>query len=477
MREWFSPPLSYSDGCPVGRVYFLFMSATSAVASGQPPMATGRLRNTKRFVTDPITFLSDSMTQHGDVFRFQLITGDMVGITHPHHIKYILQERMANFTRETQMYDIIEPFMGRGLATIADHSRWRRSRRLVQPAFHHKRIDALSEIMVAEIESMCDEWAEHAHAGRRIDIGVQMSHLTLRIVVRALFGLDPHGPEVTGFSRATQKVNAELGKFVRMPLIPLKFPTPSHRRFWRAIAEMDAIVYTVIDKLRDTDNDGLLSMLMNARDVDTDDSLTDGELRDEVVTMLFAGHETSASALTSAMLLLQLHPEVRRQLRDQVDAALPGRHATMSDLPALPYSKQVLEEVLRLRPPGWMGQRRAAEDDEIGGYHIPAGTPLMFSYYHAHRNPECWDQPDTFDPDRFTADAIAARDRNVYLPFGAGGHLCIGNEFAMMEMRLALATIMRRFEFAIENPDLTTTSALTLNTKFPVIATLTERTT
>ncbi|WUC04304.1 cytochrome P450 [Nocardia sp. NBC_00565] len=451
------------------------MSSNSAAVTGLPPVVTGRLRNTKRFVTDPITFLSDSMTQHGNVFQFQLINGNMVGITHPHHIKYILQERMANFTRETQMYDIIEPFIGRGLASIADHNRWRRNRRLVQPAFHHKKINALSEIMVAEIDSMCDKWAEHARAGRTINVGEQMSHLTLRIVVRALFGLDPQGPEVTGFSNATQRLNAELGKFVRMPLVPLKFPTPSHRRFWRAIADMDAIVYAVINKLRDTDSSGLLAMLMNSTDADTNENLTDRELRDEVVTMLFAGHETSSSALTSTILLLQLHPEVRQRLRDDVDTALPGGHATMTDLPALSYSKQVMEEVLRLKPPAWMGQRRADEEDEIGGYRIPAGTPVMFSYYHAHRNPECWDQPDTFDPDRFTADAVAARDRNVYLPFGAGGHLCIGNAFAMMEMQLALSTIMRRFELTIENPDLTPTSALTLNTKFPVIATLTER--
>ncbi|MEV6430475.1 cytochrome P450 [Nocardia sp. NPDC051463] len=438
-------------------------------------MVTGRLRNTKHFVTDPITFLSDSMAQHGNVFRFQLVNGSMVGVTHAHHIKYILQERMANFTRETQLYDILELFAGRGLATIADHNRWRRNRRLVQPAFHHKKISALSEIMVTEIDSMCDEWAEHARAGRTINIGEQMSHLTLRIVVRALFGLDPHGPEVTGFARAAQSVNAELGKFVRMPLIPLKFPTPSHRRFWRAVGEMDAIVYTVINELRDSDSDGLLSMLMNATEADTNSKLTDRELRDEVITMLFAGHETSSSALTSAMLLLQVHPEARQRLCDDVDDVLSDGRATMTDLPALPYSKQVLEEALRLKPPIWMGQRRADQDDEIGGYHIPAGTPVMFSYYHAHRNPECWDQPDTFDPDRFTPDAVAARDRNVYLPFGAGGHLCIGNTFAMMEMQLALSTIVRRFELTIQNPDLTPTSALTLNTKYPVIATLTER--
>ncbi|MFQ6228724.1 cytochrome P450 [Nocardia sp. NPDC002869] len=436
---------------------------------------TGRLRNTRRFVTDPITFLSDSMVQHGNVFQFQLVNGSMVGITHPHHIKYILQERMANFSRETQMYDLIEPFLGRGIATIADHNQWRRNRRLAQPAFHHKKIEALSEVMVAEIDSMCERWAERARAGRTINVGEEMSHLTLRIVVRALFGLDPLGPEVTGFSTATQRLNAELGKFVRMPLLPLKFPTPSHRRFWRAIDDMDAIVYTVINKLRGTDSSGLLAMLMAATDVDTGENFNDRELRDEVVTMLFAGHETSSSALTSAILQLQLHPEVRQRLRDDVDSALPGRHATLTDLPALPYSKQVMEEVLRLKPPAWMGQRRAGEDDEIGGYRIPAGTTVLFSYYHAHRNPECWNQPDTFDPDRFTADAVAARDRNVYLPFGAGGHMCIGNAFAMMEMQLALSTIMRRFELTIENPDPTPVSALTLNTKLPVIATLTER--
>ncbi|MFX0577778.1 cytochrome P450 [Nocardia nepalensis] len=451
------------------------MTSIATSVRALPPMVSGRLRNTKRFLTEPITFLSDARSQHGDVFRFQLINGVMVGVTHPHHIKYILQERMANFTRETEMYDILEPFAGRGLATIADHDKWRHNRRLAQPAFHHKKINALSEIMVAEIDAMCDEWAEHARTGRTIDVGEQMSLLTLRVVVRALFGMDAHGPEVTGFASATQRVNYELGKFIRMPLIPLQFPTPSHRRFWRAIGEMDAIVYSVIDQLRDNDNGGLLAMLMNATDAETGKNFTDKELRDEVVTMLFAGHETSSSALTSALLFLQLHPEVRERLRDDVDTALSGGHATVTDLPALAYNKQVIEEVLRLMPPAWMGQRRAREADEIGGHLIPAGTPVMFSYYHAHRNPEVWDQPDTFDPDRFAADAVAARDRNIYLPFGAGGHLCIGNAFAMMEMQLALSTIMRRFELTIENPDPTPATAITLSTKFPLIASLTER--
>lgn len=450
------------------------MSSTSTVG-GLPPMVSGRIRNTKSFLVDPITFFFEAMDRYDNVFRFQLVNGTMVGVTHPHHIKYILQERMANFTRETQMYDLLEPFAGRGLTTIADHNRWKRNRRLIQPAFHHTKISALSEIMVAEIDSMCDDWAEYARTGQTIDVGEQMSYLTLRIVVRALFGLDPHGPEVTSFAHAAQQVNIELGHFVRMPLVPLKFPTPSHRRFWRGIADMDAIVYKVIDDLRDSDSGGLLSVLMNATDADTNEKLTDRELRDEVVTMLFAGHETSSSALTSAMLLLQLHPEVRRRLRDDVDSVLAGGPATMSDLPALPYGKQVMEEVLRLEPPAWMGQRRAVEDDKIGGYHIPAGTSVMYSYYHAHRNPECWDRPDVFDPDRFAADAVAARDRNVYLPFGAGSHICIGNAFAMMEMQLALATIMSRFELTIENPDLTPMSGVTLSTKFPVIATVTER--
>ncbi|MBU3064806.1 cytochrome P450 [Nocardia sp. NEAU-G5] len=449
---------------------------SSSVATQElPPSVRGRIRNTKRFVDDPIAFLSDSMAEHGNVFRFQLVNGTMLGVTHPHYIKYILQERMRNFTRETQMYDLMEPFAGRGLASISDHDRWRRNRRLVQPAFHHKQIAELSEIMVAEVDALCAEWAEYARTGQTVDLGQQLSHLTLRIVVRALFGLDPRGAYVADFARSAENANVELGRFVRMPFVPLKVPTPSHRRFWRAIAEMDAVVYAVIRELREKETGGLLSMLMSTEDEDTSERFTDKELRDEVVTMLFAGHETSASALTSAMLLLSVNPDERKRLHDSVDGALPGGHAAMTDLPALSYTKQVLDEVLRLKPPAWMGQRRAAEDDEIGGFHIPAGTSVIYSYYHAHRHPEFWDRPDTFDPDRFAPDAVASRDRNLLLPFGAGGHICIGNAFALMEMQLALSTIARRFEWTVEKPDMTPISSLTLNTKYPVIATLTER--
>ncbi|NUS45265.1 MAG: cytochrome P450 [Mycobacteriaceae bacterium] len=450
------------------------MATLSAAVREPAPLLPGRLRNTRQFISEPIGFFTAATARRGDVFRFQLVNATLVGLTHPRHIKRVLQDRQANFVRDTQMYDIIEPFVGRGLATIADHDRWRRNRRIAQPAFDHKKLDTLAEIMASEVSALCDEWAGHARAGRQVDLVEQMSLLTLRIVVRSLFGLEPNGPEVAGFAHAAKQANAELGRFVRMPLVPLSVPTPSHRRFWRAIRDMDAIVYGVINRLRDTDSEGLLSMFMRAADPDTDERMTDRELRDEVVTMLFAGHETSSSALTSALLLLQAHPDVRERLRADVDATLGGRPATAADLPALPFGRQVLEEVLRLRPPAWMGQRSAVADDEIGGYLVPAGTTVMYSYYHAHRNPECWERPEDFNPNRF-ADKTVARDRNIYLPFGAGGHLCIGQAFAMMEMQLALAAITARFEVTIPDPDYTPMSALTLNAKYPVLATLTER--
>ncbi|NUS43591.1 MAG: cytochrome P450 [Mycobacteriaceae bacterium] len=442
------------------------------------PVAAGRFRNTRRFVSDPITLLSDLSARHGDIFRLDLLNGPLVALTHPRHLRCILQERMSNFTRNTDSYAMIEPFMGRGLATIADHAKWRRNRRLAQPAFHHTKIAALGEVMTAAVERTADAWSEIARSGTPIVVNDHMSRLTLDIVLQALFGMEPDSPELRRFAVAAHHANTELGRFIRAPFVPLKVPTPGHRRFWRSIAELDAIVYGLIARFRSDatpNREGLLPMFMDAVDADTGEKLSDKELRDEVITMLFAGHETSALTLTWTLLLMHEHPETLRKVRDEAAETLSGRTATMADLAQLPYAKQVLDEVLRLYPPGWQAYRCAEEDDMIGDYPIAAGSQIIYSIYHAHRQPEFWRQPLQFDPDRFTPSAVAERDRHAYLPFGIGGHMCIGNVFALTEMQIALSTLLARFHLTIPNPDLTPASLLTLNTKTPVVAFLTER--
>jgi cytochrome P450 len=451
------------------------MRSTSRVAPGPLPTAPGRLHNTHRLITDAVGLVTELTARHGDIFRLPLLNTTMVVITNPDYLKQVLQDRMANFSRRTDPYEMVEPFLGRGLATIADHDRWRRNRRLAQPAFHRKKIAALGDVMTAAVDRLCADWSARTRTGESIIVNEHMSRLALEIVVEALFGLDPSTPEILRFERAVDVANVELGRYVRAPFVPLKIPTPGHRRFWRAIGEMDDVVYGFIERFRDDSErrDGLLPMFMHAVDSETGQTLTDRELRDEVITMLLAGHETTAETLTWAMMLLHQHPDVLERVRDEAVDVLSGRTATIADLPRLTYGKQVLEEVLRLYPGAWNAYRRAEADEEIGQHPIPAGTQLMHSIFHAHRHPDFWHRPEEFDPDRFTAGAAAARDRHAYLPFGIGGHQCIGNVFAMTEMQIALATLVQRFDATISNPDPTPTATLTLTTKTPVVATLT----
>ncbi|MFI9504211.1 cytochrome P450 [Nocardia sp. NPDC052566] len=450
------------------------MAAAATIRGSSIPLVTRRFDNTRRLVRAPLPFISELALRHGDVVGVRLLSGTQVVVTNPLYMKHIMQDHLGNFTRETDAHKAVRPFMGSGMATIADHTRWRRNRRLAQPAFHHRRIAEFGELMVNTIEVFGDEWARKANDGNVIDLAAQMSTLTLRIVAQALFGLDPDDPALVRFAAATECANVELTAFSRLPFPPLRMPTPGHRRFWCAIADMDSVVYDIITQFRGKRSDtGLLAMFMNAVDADTGERLSDKELRDEVVTMLFAGHETSAATLTWAWLLLDHHPDILAKVRDE--AAVLRGHAEMADLPRLGYTRQVIEETLRLYPPGWNLGRRAATDDEFGGYRIPAGTQLLQSIYHAHRHPDFWDRPEVFDPDRFSPAAVAARDRYAYLPFSVGGHRCIGNAFAMTEMQLALASLVCRFDLNIPNPDLTPTAQLTLTSRRPVAATLTKR--
>lgn len=460
------------------------MTSVSPVASKTqrlfPPGPRGNLKNTISYARDAIGFTTRLVREYGDIVGFRLAGTPSILVSHPHYFKRVMQENTANYIRDAAVHKMVEPFLGRGLATVADHTAWRRNRRLIQPAFHQRKIEAFSVIMADTIEEMARNWERVAAAGEVINLGRHMSLLTLRVVVRCLFGGDIETAKINQFIAAVNASNDELGKYIRFPLIPLKFPTPGHRRFWRCIDQMNAIVYEFIEQLSqsgDAENrDGLLAMLMSAQDADTGERFTDKELRDEVFTMLFAGHETSATTLTWVWYELARRPEIAERVRDEAETVLSGRPAAISDLPQLTYTKQVINEVLRLYPPSWLNYRLTVADDEMGGYVIPAGSQVLLDMLHMHRHPDFWDEPEVFDPDRFTPEKVEARDRYAHIPFAVGGHQCIGNVFAMVEMQLAVATLVQRFELKIPaDPVIRPKPLLTLSTDAPVMATPVRR--
>ena len=392
---------------------------------------------------DPLAFLTEAGRRHGDVVGFRIGPIRAVLVRHPEAIKHVLVDNNHNYDKRTRGYEVLRQFLGNGLLT-SEGDFWRRQRRIAQPAFHRKRIEGFAEVMLADTQDMLGRWEHIAGLGETVDVAHEMMSLTLRIVGKTLLSTDVQ-------SRADQ-----VGKLVTIlnewadraldSLLPVGFPTPGTLRAREASRKLDRLIGEIIARRRAGEHrEDLLGMLMEAKDVETGESMTDKQLRDEVTTMFLAGHETTANTLAWTFYLLSMHPEVERRVRAELDATLGGSPPRLEDLPRLPYLMQVLKESMRLYPPAWMIDRHAIADDEILGYHLRKDTLVLVSPYLAHRHPGFWPNPEGFDPERFTPANEAARPRYAYFPFGGGPRQCIGNAFAMMEAQLIVATVLQRF--------------------------------
>ena len=361
-------------------------------------------------------------------------------LSHPDVIEYVLVENNRNFTK-TRILRRNRRLLGEGLLT-SDGGFWRRQRRLAQPAFHRKRVAAYGEVMAAFAERSLEGWRD----GETIDVHEEMMRLTLEIVAKCLFDADV-GAEAKDVGRAMKVALENFSSQRRLIRIPKSIPTPHNLRFERAARRLEGIVRTIIEERRksgDEDRGDLLSMLMLAED-ESGERMTDKQLRDEVMTLFLAGHETTANALTWTLWLLSLNPEVEAKLATELGRVLGGRAPTVADLSNLPYVERVIKESMRLYPPAWVMGREAIGECEVGGYRMPAGTTAVISEWVVHRDPRYHHDPQRFDPDRWTAEYEEALSRFAYFPFGGGPRQCIGAGFAMTEARLILATVAQRF--------------------------------
>jgi cytochrome P450 len=309
-------------------------------------------------------------------------------------------------------------------------------------------------MMVRRSEETLAEW--EAAAGSELDVGEAMMHLALRIVGDALFGTDVEA-QATTISRNFHLLSDQVvTRFRSFNLIPPVLPRRRDREWRQAKAALDSVIYAMIAERRRSDEDrgDLFSMLMLAQDEETGERMSDKQLRDELLTMLVAGHETTATALTWAWGLLDRHPDVAAKLHAELDSVLGERAPTVADLPQLAYTRMVIDETLRLYPPIYIFSRAVKQADTIGGYSIPAGSSVDISAYVTHRHPEFWPHPERFEPERFTPERVAARHKHAYIPFSTGPRICIGNNFALMEATLALATLARRVRLRLTAPEL-----------------------
>jgi cytochrome P450 len=335
---------------------------------------------------------------------------------------------------------------GNGLV-VNEGEHWRRQRRLMQPAFAHRRVASLVPVMVDVVERRLAGWKAASEAGEPFDISQEMMSMTLGIIVKTMFSLsiDARELEIMAhcFSTALEQITIRMATY----FLPERFPLPHQKATREAVATLEEMVYHIIAERRKEGQDmnDLLGMLLAARDPETGEGMTDREIRDEVMVTMFGGYEATADSLTWTWHLLDEHPAVDEAFREELATVLGGRTPTFEELTQLTYTSRVAQESMRLFPPFWFINRTARGADEVGGYPIPAGAQILVCPYATHRHPDIWEVPEAFRPERFEPAAVAARPRHSYLPFGTGPRMCIGLHLAMMEMQLILAMVAQRY--------------------------------
>lgn len=414
---------------------------------------------------DPLTFFARLAAKFGDASSFKVGPQRIYFFNHPDLIRDVLVTRNASMMKGLALQRT-KVVLGEGLLT-SEGDLHKRQRRLAQPAFHRDRIQRYGETMVAEGTAARERWRD----GEVLDVGHEMMRLTLAVVAGTLFG--------TRVEDEAEEIGAALTEVMLMfpilmhPLaeliIRMRF-RPKVRRFWRALARLDATIYSVIEERRRSGEDrgDLLSMLLLATDTEGDGTgMSDVQLRDEAMTLFLAGHETTANALAWTFYLLARNPEAERRLHQELDEVLSGRLPTPDDYSKLTYAEMVLAESMRLRPPAWGIGRLTTEPTRIGEWELAPRTLVVVSQWVTHRDARFWPDPMRFDPERFTPEAKARRPRLAYFPFGAGPRICIGEGFAWMEGVLLLATIAQRWKFE-RGPDVDPQALITLRPKTPM---------
>jgi cytochrome P450 len=379
--------------------------------------------------------------RYGPVARLRLGPLNVVLITDASLAREVLLEQADAFTKSRTLARFARPLLGDGLLT-SEHEVHRKQRKLLAPLFTPRVVAQWADAMVARGEATAARWSD----GSVIDVPVEMMRMTLEIVGQTLFDVDVAGDAMwlgEELAVADRHASAETARLVPLPLA---VPTPARFRNARAIAHIDRLVATLISERRRQAGSrrDLLSLLVRAQDPDDGRAMTDREVRDEVMTMFLAGHETTANALSWTWMLLAASPDVRSRLEAELDASLDGRLPSYDDLDRLPFTLKVIKESMRLCPPVYAIGRVAEHDVVIGDLKVRRGTTLAINVYGMHRRPELFPDPLRFEPDRFTPEFEAALPRSSYMPFGSGPRVCIGSHFAMMEAHLLVATIGRR---------------------------------
>jgi cytochrome P450 len=420
-------------------------TSTYALVGRKGHWLTGFLR---AFREDRLGFIIES-ARIAPIVKFRLGHRRVFLVSHPDLIRDMLVTQNRHLARDPLVRRILEKTLGVGLLT-SEGEYWKRHRRMIAPALHLQQVRGYADIMAHHALALTERW----HDGQEADLEAEMDGLTLSIVTAALFRVDSAAQTVTVAETVPALQDIATRQFNRLVQVPDWLPTPENRRQRMLSDKLSRIVLAAIRERRasSADGDDLLTMMVQMTDAETGARMSDEEIRAEVITLYLAGYDTTALTLTYVWYHLARQPEIEARFHAEIDTVLGGRPPRFDDLRRLPYTRMVFKEALRLYPAAYFLVRAVAEPIEIGGHAIPVNSVLMTSPYAMHRHPEFWEDPDDFDPERFAEDAELGWQKFKYFPFGGGPHICIGNQFALVEGPLILATIGQRYRFELQHP-------------------------
>ena len=412
--------------------------------------------NVRAFLRNRAEFMVNLQERYGDIARFRLGIFDVYFVNEPDYVKEVFMND-KDFRKSTAT-KFLKILLGNGLL-LSEGDYHRRQRKLIQPAFHPKRIRTYCQAMIDFASRMSEEWSD----GQEVDMHEEMMRLTMEITAKTLFNTNIEGV-VAQVKKSVDTIMPTVDRIAQPTgFIKMLLPLPSTIGLYRERHKLNRLIYRIIEEGRQSGEDrgDLLSTLLMAQDEEGDgEGMTDRQIRDEVMTLFLAGHETTAVALTWTWYLLAQHPEATDRLNEELHSVLGGRLPDTEDVGRLPYTRMVLSESMRLYPPAYLTDRMTTKSWRVGDFEIPAGKYVFLCPYTMHRHPEYFPQPERFDPDRWTPEKIAERPKFSYFPFGGGARVCIGEQFAWMEMVLVIATIAQKWKPTLANDRPVETQAL-----------------
>lgn len=427
---------------------------STAVAGRTPPGPRGHpvLGSTLGFKNDIIGTLMAGFRDYGDIVKFRGV-GPLFPIyllAHPDYAMHVLKDNAENYPRTPLVRSKWHMVVGDGLICI-EGDFWKQQRKLAQPSFDPKLLQSFDRLIAEETDLMLEQWEGFAERGESFDVAREMVHLALANLGGAMFSTDWR-QEALGMADAVEFTIGYAYKLLTQPVVlPENVPTPENRRFQEARQRLEQIMERMIAARRGVDEQpkDLLGALMTARDAETGEGLSEYQVRSHLMTFMFGGHETVAVGLAWTWWLLSRHPDILRRVEAEIDEKLNGERPTFENTRQLEYLTRVINESLRIRPPVWLMSRMPTNEDEIGGYRIPAGSQILVSSYVSHHHADFWKNPEGFDPDRWLPEAVAERPKHAWFPFSGGPHQCIGGYFGLMEMQVVIPLILQRFELEV----------------------------